>query len=285
LGRHDLIYHYGEIVSGVVAINVQGRSGSHTGAILQVDGRVALKPSSKSQTLFSAGPRNPEPLIKISKTLDIPEKLPLGKHQFPFDFALEPADSLLETYQGVYVSVQYEITFTLNRGLLVDKIEKTLEFIVLANPKNEIETKPISFSLSPATVTRSYKEPRLPDFLVDGRIDCDLICASQPVTGTIYIKKCSEPIRAIELQLSRAETIIMTDGSVSKETTEIQNIQIVEGDVCLGLEIPLYMVLPRLFTCSSAVTRDIKIDFELNLVIAFVNEMIVSENFPIRLYR
>ena len=156
LGRHDLIYHYGEIVSGVVAINVQGRSGSHTGAILQVDGRVALKPSSKSQTLFSAGPRNPEPLIKISKTLDIPEKLPLGKHQFPFDFALEPADSLLETYQGVYVSVQYEITFTLNRGLLVDKIEKTLEFIVLANPKNEIETKPISFSLSPATVTRSY---------------------------------------------------------------------------------------------------------------------------------
>lgn len=61
---------------------------------------------------------------------------------------------------------------------------------------------------------------------MDGRIDCDLICASQPVTGTIYIKKCSEPIRAIELQLSRAETIIMTDGSVSKESKNLPFVQL-----------------------------------------------------------
>ena len=41
--------------------------------------------------------------------------------------------------------------------------------------------------------------------------------------------------------------------------TEIQNIQVADGDVCRGMEIPLYMVFPRLFTCPTLFTDNFKI--------------------------
>ena len=48
--------------------------------------------------------------------------------------------------------------------------------------------------------------------------------------------------------------------------TEIQNIQIGEGDVCRGLTIPIYMVFPRLFTCPTLATSNFKVG-EWNLVV------------------
>ena len=41
--------------------------------------------------------------------------------------------------------------------------------------------------------------------------------------------------------------------------TEIQNIQIAEGDVVRKMPIPLYMVFPRLFTCPSLSTNNFKV--------------------------
>uniref|UniRef100_A0AAV2J4A5 Uncharacterized protein n=1 Tax=Knipowitschia caucasica TaxID=637954 RepID=A0AAV2J4A5_KNICA len=42
----------------------------------------------------------------------------------------------------------------------------------------------------------------------------------------------------------------------ARDATEIQNIQIAEGDVCHGLSIPIYMVFPRLFTCPTLETTN-----------------------------
>lgn len=41
--------------------------------------------------------------------------------------------------------------------------------------------------------------------------------------------------------------------------TEIQNIQIGEGNVPTGISIPIYMVFPRLFSCSTTKTANFKI--------------------------
>jgi high-affinity nickel permease len=41
--------------------------------------------------------------------------------------------------------------------------------------------------------------------------------------------------------------------------TEIQNIQIGEGDVPCGLAIPIHMVFPRLFTCPTLATSSFKV--------------------------
>jgi len=41
--------------------------------------------------------------------------------------------------------------------------------------------------------------------------------------------------------------------------TEIQNIQIAEGDVCRNLSLPIYMIFPRLFTCPTLATNNFKV--------------------------
>ena len=41
--------------------------------------------------------------------------------------------------------------------------------------------------------------------------------------------------------------------------TEIQNIQIAEGDVCRGMTVPIYMIFPRLFTCPTLATPNFKV--------------------------
>lgn len=41
--------------------------------------------------------------------------------------------------------------------------------------------------------------------------------------------------------------------------TEIQNIQIGDGDVAQNIPIPIYMIFPRLFTCPTLITTNFKI--------------------------
>ena len=50
----------------------------------------------------------------------------------------------------------------------------------------------------------------------------------------------------------------------AREATEIQNIQLADGDVCRDLVIPIYMVFPRLFTCPTVDTLHFKVEFECN---------------------
>lgn len=40
----------------------------------------------------------------------------------------------------------------------------------------------------------------------------------------------------------------------AREATEIQNLQIGEGDVMRGMSIPLYMIFPRIFTCPTSIS-------------------------------
>lgn len=94
--------------------------------------------------------------------------------------------------------------------------------------------------------------------------------------------------------------------------TEIQNIQIGEGNACTNLAIPIYMIFPRLFTCPTLSTSNFKVgknillhlfysvkkyklhkficntffpEFEVNLIVLFEDDYLVTENFPIILSR
>jgi len=67
--------------------------------------------------------------------------------------------------------------------------------------------------------------------------------------------------------------------------TEIQNIQIGDGDVCRGMSIPMHMIFPRLFTCPTIAAKNFKVEFEVNVVILLQDHHLITENFPIRLYR
>ena len=105
-----------------------------------------------------------------------------------------------------------------------------------------------------------------------------------PFTGQIIIENSVAPIKSIELQLVRVETVAYAEGT-AREATEIQNIQLADGDVCRDLVIPIYMVFPRLFTCPTVDTLHFKVEFEVNLVVLFADGYMVTENFPLNLYR
>lgn len=106
-----------------------------------------------------------------------------------------------------------------------------------------------------------------------------------PFTGEIVVEESQAAVRSIELQLVRAETVRHPDGQATKDLTEIQNVQIADGDVARGLVVPIYMLFPRLFTCPTVAGDDFKVEFEINLVVIFGDGYVVTENFPIKLHR
>ena len=150
--------------------------------------------------------------------------------------------------------------------------------------------------------------------------------SSSPFLSQVTIEASQAPVKSVELQLVRVETVKHPDsGNTAREATEIQNIQIGDGDVCRNLVrrggrglvntqdldartanlrahlppatrlplpgfrslkvIPLYMIFPRLFTCPTMLTELFKVEFEVNLIVVFADGYMVTENFPIVLYR
>ena len=124
----------------------------------------------------------------------------------------------------------------------------------------------------------------IPRFLVRGRLAKTNCSLSAPFTGELTVVASEVRIRSLELQLVRVETITYAEGT-AREATEIQNLQIGDGDVPRGLAIPLYMIFPRIFTCPTSVSDSFRVEFEVNIIVAFEDGFMVTENFPIRLYR
>jgi len=92
------------------------------------------------------------------------------------------------------------------------------------------------------------------------------------------------PIRSLELQLVRVETV--GEGkNAPREATEIQNIQIGEGNVVRDMVVPMYMVFPRLFSCPTVVSTSFKIEFEVNLIVVFGDGYRITETFPLIISR
>ncbi|XP_047027302.1 vacuolar protein sorting-associated protein 26C isoform X4 [Helicoverpa zea] len=146
--------------------------------------------------------------------------------------------------------------------------------------------KPVRCEITPASIRAAGAGSRaaMPHFQIYAEIDSTVCALDKPLTGKIRVDECSVPIRSIELQLVRVETCGCAEG-YSKDATEIQNIQVGEGDVCRARDVPLHMVLPRLFTCPTTTTVNFKIEFELNIAVIFDDDYLVTENFPILLLR
>ncbi|KAM7322339.1 hypothetical protein ACRRTK_019180 [Alexandromys fortis] len=124
----------------------------------------------------------------------------------------------------------------------------------------------------------------LPKFLIRGHLDSTSCAITQPLTGELVVEHSDAAIRSIELQLVRVETCGCAEG-YARDATEIQNIQIADGDICRSLSVPLYMVFPRLFTCPTLETTNFKVEFEVNVVVLLHADHLITENFPLKLCR
>jgi hypothetical protein len=172
---------------------------------------------------------------------------------------------------------------------------KTIEFMVeYSSPKDSTVPKPSSplppELLQPAEMKRVEFEmlsdagSKVGFFRAHGHLDSATCPITKPFSGELIIAKSEFPIKSIEIQLIRVETCGCAEG-YAKDASEIQTIQIGDGDVCKGLPIPIFMIFPRLFCCPTLLTTNFKIEFEVNIVVIFANDFFKSENFPIRITR
>ncbi|XP_076325723.1 vacuolar protein sorting-associated protein 26C isoform X4 [Tachypleus tridentatus] len=261
LKKVNKIYHEGEYVSGVVVIDSKGEV-KHEGIALSIEGNVSMQLSAKNVGIFEAFYSSVKPIQLIHCILEIakPGRLPSGRTEIPFEFPLKPKSNkcLYETYHGVFINIQ-------------EQNEKAI-------------IKPVDFSITPESLQNVKDRSKIPSFLLKGKLDSSVCCITKPFTGEICVEKCDAAIRSIELQLVRVETCGCAEG-YSRDATEIQNIQIGEGDVCRRIVIPVYMIFPRLFACPTLITSNFKIEFEVNIVVVFEDDHLITENFPIKLTR
>jgi hypothetical protein len=136
---------------------------------------------------------------------------------------------------------------------------------------------------------------------------------TRPLSGEVKIEHCDAVIRSVEIQLVRIEVCccflfllsssspfwcgvfflshlkLQTVGGAeigfTKEATEVQNIQIADGDPPRGIPISIHMIFPRLFTCPSVASKSFKVEFAVNLVCLLSDGHLISENFPLQLVR
>lgn len=287
LKKVSKIYHEGENVAGFVVIQSKNDV-KHDGITLSIEGSVVLQLSAKNVGIFEAFYNSVKPIQLLNYSFEVskPGKLPPGKTEIPFEFPLRPKGSkvLYETYHGVFVNIQYLLKCDMKRPLLNKDLQKVSEFIVEYKEGDKAMPKPINFNITPESLQNVKEKSKIPRFAVIGKLDSTVCCINQPFTGELIVERCEVPIKSIELQLVRVETCGCAEG-YAKDATEIQNIQIGEGDVNHGIAIPIYMVFPRLFTCPTLVTTNFKVEFEVNIVIIFHDDHLINENFPIRLTR
>ena len=173
----------------------------------------------------------------------------------------------------------------MKRSFLSKDLQKEVEFIVKYSERTKTdEPNPVDFSITPQSLANVKDRQSIPDFLIRGHLDSDKCCITKPFTGTVVVERANAPFRSIDIQLVRVEMCGCAE-DYSKDATEIQNIQIGEGDICRGMAIPLYMIFPRLFTCPTLLTNNFKVEFEINVIVIFQDNRLVQENFPISLTR
>ncbi|PAA72801.1 hypothetical protein BOX15_Mlig009232g1, partial [Macrostomum lignano] len=290
LKRINKTYTDGDTISGYAVIRCKQDCG-HNGLTLNLTGTVSMQLSSKNVGVFEAFYNSIKPIQLTGATLELakPGKFTTGLTEIPFEipFKSKGNKTLYETYHGVFINIQYVLQLDLKRSLLNKDLSKTCEFLVEYNPKNSGQPSsqtPVTFAISPDSVVNVQNKASLPKFRVTGQLTSSHISISEPLSGELVIEQCATRIKSVELQLVRVETCGCLEG-YAKETTEIQNIQVADGDAPRGIKIPLHMVLPRLFTCPSVSATNFRIEFEVNIVVVFQDDYLVSENIHIRVSR
>lgn len=69
------------------------------------------------------------------------------------------------------------------------------------------------------------------------------------------------------------------------EATEIQLIQIGEGDLSRKVQMPLFMIFPKFFSCPNFSYKDYSVNFEVNFIVILADGFKITQHFPFYLIR
>ncbi|KAL8056621.1 hypothetical protein ABFX02_04G130600 [Erythranthe guttata] len=279
LSRFNRIYRPDEILEGKLIARLTSAI-SYQSIRLTVNGTVNLQVRGGSAGVVESlyGVIKPIPIVK--KVVDVRSsgKIGSGITEIPFSVILkdpkeENLEKFYETFHGGNISIQYLITVDVVRGYLHKSLSATTEFIV-ESEKDNLPQKPVSPETVIFYITQdTQKHALLPElksggFRVTGKIctQCSLV---DPLVGELTVEKSAIPIQSIDIHLLRVESILIGD-RISTESTLMQTTQIADGDVCRGLTLPIYIILPRLLTCPTIFAGPFSIEFKVSIVITFL---------------
>ncbi|KAL0380169.1 UNVERIFIED_CONTAM: Vacuolar protein sorting-associated protein 26C [Sesamum angustifolium] len=104
-------------------------------------------------------------------------------------------------------------------------------------------------------------------FRVTGKV-CTQCSLLDPIAGELTVEASAVPIESIDIHLIRVESILIGE-KIATESSLIQTTQIADGDVCRGMPLPIYIILPRLLTCPTIFAGPFSVEFKVSIVITF----------------
>ena len=287
------VYYAGDYIQGSVLIINKTRTTMKFDLFIKVSGFYTFRNTKESPPKTSGL----QFYKKSFKALSEQYSTIGSNNSFRFKFPLtsdgcdQNFSSLFESYHGVAVSLVYEISA---QAVIVGKdFESKKSRILVLVPGQGINSKfgrkrvSYQFNLNPKKIesNKLTDQNLMPKFEIDCFLENINCCVDKPFNGFCNIKECSTQIKSIELQFLRNEKILAKDFAGLSEVSEIQNLQIGDGDVVRNLEIPVFMTFPRGFCCANLENKDVCISFEMNLIIVLVNGVVIMENYPVNLWR
>ncbi|KAF6144603.1 hypothetical protein GIB67_006095, partial [Kingdonia uniflora] len=260
LSRSSRIYHSNEPLEGKLIAKFPS-SISHHGVRLTATGTVNLQVRGGTAGVIESIYGVVKPLCIMKKSIEIRSsgKLGSGITEIPFSIDLREQgrvgyERFYETFHGENISIQYLITADIMRGYLHKSLAATVEFII-ESEKAYLSELPVSPEMVSFYITQdTQRHPLLPKlvtggFRVTGKIptQCSLL---DSLDGELTVEASALPLRSIDVHILRIESILVGE-KIVKETSVVQTTQIADGDVCHGMTLPIYVILPRLLTCPT----------------------------------
>ncbi|KAF4373557.1 hypothetical protein F8388_025251 [Cannabis sativa] len=282
LSHANRIYRPSEPLEGKIIVNSPS-SISHYGIRITVNGSVNLQVRGGSAGVIESFYGVIKPILIVNKNIEIKPsgKISSGTTEIPFSLYLKKAgeknlEKFYETFHGADISIQYLLTADLMRGYLHKSLSTTTEFIIESD-KDDLLAGPVAPEMVIFYVTQdTQRHPLLPElksggFRVTGRMStqCSL---SDAITGELTVESSAVPIKSIDIQLLRVESILLGEKIIT-ETSLIRTTQIADGDVCRNLTLPIYVLLPRLLTCPTILAGPFSVEFKASIVITFQSEL------------
>lgn len=248
----------------------------------------------------------PVPLLSQNISLSPPGRLPEGVTRIPFSFPLESnvsaaaASPLFETFHGANVQIMYAVSAEVVRPVLRGGSLGTglCEFLVetradVDGAQSVASATPLRFDITEEGQELGPGAGALlsKGFSVKGWLDKSAWFVEEPLTGWIKIDASPVRVISVDLELCRMEGCTTSEGQNVSETSTIQFTQIADGNVSLGLQIPIYVMFPRLYCCPSLQARTFSVSFMVRIMVVFASSNpgganpIAVKTLPIRLVR
>ncbi|OVA15180.1 Vacuolar protein sorting-associated protein 26 [Macleaya cordata] len=308
LSRSNRIYRPNEPIAGKIITKFPS-SISHQGIRLTATGTVNLQVRGGTAGVIESLYGVVKPVTIVTKSVEVRSsgKLSSGTTEIPFSVILrqqghDGSEIFYETFHGANISIQYLVTADVMRGYLHKSLSATLEFIIESENANLLQAPVCPEMVSFYITQDTQRHPLLPElvsgFRVIGKIptQCSLL---DPINGELTVESSAIPINSIDIHLLRLESILVGEKIVT-ETSLVQTTQIADGDVCRGMTLPIYVILPRLLTCPAIFAGPFSVEFQISIVISFQSELsklhpkadprtprlwLAMETLPLRLFR